>query len=249
MPTHDPRTSQVDICTVVCRMVIEGRETGAAIDFLRRCQDIERHLDTLCPSRRNTFFRQCRQHLSIYLPKCKFEIIEMPSYKTGKCEMGVRARRKIVGGELIEFLEGFAVYAGREGSRDQAATYQLSCLESDRFPGPWVLLSSARFVNHACAPNSTLVRDSRARVRVKAIQDIEAGQEITVNYGAAYFGDDNEGCWCLSCRDGDEQHGDIQCAICKWKYIRSPTRRGCPWCCRHFFLYRQHWPLTGFKSR
>jgi len=57
----------------------------------------------------------------------------------------------------------------------------------------------ARYVNHACKPNAEAVLD-RGRMMFRAVKDIAAGAEITIDYGdehmALYF---KSGCRCASC--------------------------------------------------
>jgi SET domain-containing protein len=57
----------------------------------------------------------------------------------------------------------------------------------------------ARYVNHACRPNAEAVF-SRGRMVYRALKNIRAGAEITVDYGeehiALYF---KKGCRCASC--------------------------------------------------
>jgi SET domain-containing protein len=63
----------------------------------------------------------------------------------------------------------------------------------------------ARYVNHACKPNAEAVTD-RGRVFLRALRRIEAGEEITCDYGRSYFDlfFAKSGCRCATCepRDG-----------------------------------------------
>src|SRR6478609_6503662 len=44
----------------------------------------------------------------------------------------------------------------------------------------------ARYINHSCRPNADpMIRDRR--IRIKAIRNIEAGDEITYDYGKDHF--------------------------------------------------------------
>ncbi|KAF2702831.1 SET domain-containing protein [Pleomassaria siparia CBS 279.74] len=61
--------------------------------------------------------------------------------------------------------------------------------------------SAFRFLNHSCEPNSELVvarcgAGSRRMLVVMATQDIDMGEEITINYGDDYFTD----CRCGPCQ-------------------------------------------------
>jgi len=54
-------------------------------------------------------------------------------------------------------------------------------------------------VNHSCFPNSTFEAQENGKLYVKAIQNIESGDEITVQYSLDYFGDANKKCLCTVC--------------------------------------------------
>jgi SET domain-containing protein len=61
----------------------------------------------------------------------------------------------------------------------------------------------ARYVNHSCRPNATAYVSGR-RVWVWSRRKIRAGEEITINYGPAYFDEHirPKGCRCAKCRRG-----------------------------------------------
>jgi len=65
---------------------------------------------------------------------------------------------------------------------------------------PHLLLGPIAFVNHSCSPNSTFEAHENGKLYVKAIQNIQSGVEITVQYSDEYFGDSNEKCLCWLCR-------------------------------------------------
>ncbi len=46
--------------------------------------------------------------------------------------------------------------------------------------------NTARYINHACAPNAE-VRIAKDRVFIHAIKPIKAGEEIAYDYGTEYF--------------------------------------------------------------
>jgi len=60
--------------------------------------------------------------------------------------------------------------------------------------------NTARYINHSCRPNAEAVI-SRGRIRIRAIKRIKPGDEITYNYGKAYFDTFIKpiGCKCPSC--------------------------------------------------
>jgi len=60
----------------------------------------------------------------------------------------------------------------------------------------------ARYINHSCRPNADpMIRDRR--IWIKAIRNIEAGDEITYDYGKDYFDAyiKPHGCRCDKCRE------------------------------------------------
>jgi SET domain-containing protein len=60
----------------------------------------------------------------------------------------------------------------------------------------------ARYINHSCRPNAEAFVTGR-RVWVWSKRKIEAGEEITINYGREYFDDHIKpvGCKCEWCRN------------------------------------------------
>ena len=61
--------------------------------------------------------------------------------------------------------------------------------------------NTARYINHSCRPNAEAFVTGR-RVWVWSKLGIEAGDEITLDYGEAYFDDyiRPKGCQCAACR-------------------------------------------------
>lgn len=60
--------------------------------------------------------------------------------------------------------------------------------------------NTARYINHSCAPNAEAYVVGR-RVWIYSARDIEAGEEITFDYGEAYFDEHirPKGCRCARC--------------------------------------------------
>lgn len=62
--------------------------------------------------------------------------------------------------------------------------------------------NKARYINHACKPNSEAEHDEEDdRIYIRACKNINAGEEITYNYGKEYMKEiiSKEGCMCSSC--------------------------------------------------
>ena len=59
----------------------------------------------------------------------------------------------------------------------------------------------ARYINHSCRPNAKAV-GRKGRIVIVALRHIEAGEEITYDYGREYLDYflKSEGCRCAACR-------------------------------------------------
>lgn len=73
--------------------------------------------------------------------------------------------------------------------------------------GRWTIDGSvrkniARYINHSCRPNAESdVRERERKVFIRAIRNIEPGQEINYDYGTDYFKEFLKpiGCLCVKC--------------------------------------------------
>ncbi|HEX8719619.1 MAG TPA: SET domain-containing protein [Pyrinomonadaceae bacterium] len=63
--------------------------------------------------------------------------------------------------------------------------------------------NTARYINHSCRPNAEAFVTGR-RIWVWSKENVKAGEEITLHYGASYFDDyiRPKGCRCAWCRAG-----------------------------------------------
>jgi hypothetical protein len=96
--------------------------------------------------------------------------------------IGGFARRDLKQGTLlIEYLGRKITKAESLGHCEAGNVYIFSLDDQHDLDGnvPW---NPARFINHSCAPNSE-PEDIGGRMWVVALRDIQAGEEITYNYG------------------------------------------------------------------
>jgi uncharacterized protein len=83
---------------------------------------------------------------------------------------------------------------------EQADGTYLMALYGDYFIDGSVETNAARYINHSCEPNTKAYRTG-VRVWIRSIRAIEAGEEITFDYGKNYFNDFIKplGCKCIKC--------------------------------------------------
>lgn len=146
------------------------------------------------------FKRHLRKYIQIYLPNCPFEITTTNRYVINQQEAAVTARKKIKKGEEIKYLCGSLVLMTPEEEENlDLARKDFSIVRSTRRQCAALFLGPARFANHDCDPNGMLVTRGSDGMQVVARRDIDIGEEITVDYGENYFGENNCECLCATC--------------------------------------------------
>jgi len=121
------------------------------------------------------------------------------SYRVGRASagLGLFATAPIEPGEYIEYVG--------EIISDQEANHRKNNRYLFEINTKWTIDGSnrankARYINHSCHPNcESLVQHKR--VFVKAIRQIEPGEELTYDYGAEYVDEfiAPHGCKCSAC--------------------------------------------------
>ncbi|HKP73280.1 MAG TPA: SET domain-containing protein-lysine N-methyltransferase [Pyrinomonadaceae bacterium] len=111
--------------------------------------------------------------------------------------LGLFALRPIRAGKrLIEYVG--PVITNEEA--DKKGGMYLFALSDTRTIDGSARSNLARYVNHACRPNAEAFSTGR-RLWIWSKRDIEAGEEITINYGKTYFDQHIKprGCKCETC--------------------------------------------------
>jgi histone-lysine N-methyltransferase SUV420H len=123
--------------------------------------------------------------MNIYMPDCPFEVSSTNRYTVVTHEASITAREFIKKGETVKYLCGIQVImTDEEVESIKASRRDFSIVLSSRRQGlPSLFLGPARFANHDCNPNAELRPIESAGMAIKAIRDIEVGDEITVEYG------------------------------------------------------------------
>ena len=149
----------------------------------------------------------------MYLPECPFEVCTTNRYTILTHEACVVARRPISPGESIKFLTGIQVEMTEKEEEELSSRTDFSIVISSRRKRPSLFLGPARFANHDCDSNARLSTSGPHGINIVARKHIQTGDEITVQYGDNYFGEDNCECLCGSCekavRNGWDPKGPV----------------------------------------
>ena len=80
----------------------------------------------------------------------------------------------------------------------------------------------ARYINHSCRPNAEGLTTGK-RIWIWAVRDIEAGEELTLDYGKQYVDEHIERCMCEKCAPAGrkKRRGKKSCA--KSKRVKEVT--------------------------
>lgn len=120
----------------------------------------------------------------------------------GLAEFGLIATAPFKRGETIVEYTGEVIDKREADRREAAGNRYIMCAASDVFIDGSKRKNVGRYLNHSCRPNA-FIRDRNRRVFYVAKRAIQAGEEITVNYGKEYFDLflKESGCRC-----GEEKH-------------------------------------------
>lgn len=189
-----------EICQILLHDVIVAKNVPRAEAHLLELPGLKKYHSGLRSVKEKEDFRlHMRNYINIWLPDCPFEISTTNRYTITNHEAATTARRTIKEGEIIKYLCGnlVAMTPEEEASLD-LNRLDFSVVLSSRKKTPSLFLGPARFANHDCRPNAKLAQVGMG-MQIKAIRQIELGEEITVFYGDHYFGHGNCECLCATC--------------------------------------------------
>lgn len=131
----------------------------------------------------------------------KITLLDSSYYKVGKSKtgLGLFAQKDIEKGKWI--IEYIGHRLNNEEVEGKTTKYLFEINDSITIDGSprW---NKARYINHSCRcgnAESDIIED---KVYIKARKKIKAGEEITYNYGKAYFNEFIKplGCLCTTCQ-------------------------------------------------
>lgn len=190
-----------DITRILFQDVVLSKSSEAALKNLLKLPGLKRYVSSLATDReKHDFVSHMRRYINIWLPECSFEISFTNRYMIDQWEARTTARKYIKSGEKIKYLAGNLVSIPLDEEEDeQFISNAFSITYSSRKKTKSLFLGPARFSNHDCDANAKLESRGAEGMVVIALRDIAEGDEITVNYGDNYFGEDNCECLCASC--------------------------------------------------
>ena len=192
-----------DVASTLREAVVLAKEPSTAESRLLAMPALQRYAQRLgTDGEREDLRKHLRRYICMYMPDCPFEVSTTNRYTLASHEATIVARRKIKKGETVKYLCGIQVGLTADEEKElDLRRGDFSIVMSSRRKSASVLLGPARFSNHDCDANARLVTTGGQGMEVAAVREIQVGEEITVAYGADYFGPGNRECLCRTCED------------------------------------------------
>ncbi|KAI9864076.1 MAG: Histone-lysine N-methyltransferase set9 [Trichoglossum hirsutum] len=190
-----------EVASILRESAIVGKDPTKAEEHLLKLVGIRKYLERLkTENERDDFRKHLRKYINIWLPDCPFEVSTTNRYTILVHEAAITARKVIPKGTTIKHLSGIQVTMTKDEEADlDISRRDFSIVMSSRKKSTSLFLGPARFANHDCDANARLVTSGPRGMSVAAVREIDVGEEITVSYGADYFGEENCECLCKTC--------------------------------------------------
>lgn len=112
---------------------------------------------------------------------------------------GIFATKDFTAGEVVFEVKGTLISCDEDEEIDEKTRDNAFRFDSEMYVSPAGELGD--FLNHSCNPNSAVVKKGNA-LCVVAVKDIDADEEVTIDYATIIASDDS---WHMDCNCGAEQ--------------------------------------------
>ncbi|KAI8081709.1 uncharacterized protein BX664DRAFT_380687 [Halteromyces radiatus] len=194
---------KADISTDIIRQIIYDNviinsDVVLAAKQLLSLPFFDLYLESKDEKERYEFTAHMKRYLLMYLPNAGFEISDTLRYN-GVEACVISTKVWVVGDEIRNCVGMIACLNPEDDAELKKSKRDFSVMYSQRRDSNCLFLGPARFMNHDCGSNCKFINLGPSSITFKVVKNIDVNDELTVFYGAHYFGVNNCECRCLTC--------------------------------------------------